>query len=114
MFFRKQCIIVEHFSGFISLLLVPESPYFLMSKYNDEKSARKSLNWLYNGNDEEIEKVITDIREYQTKKIPKQSSNEKKLEITEKSILDEKTKSDEELIKVSTRISSKKTIIILF
>ena len=48
------------------MLFMPESPYFLMSKYNDEKAARRSLDWIYNGNEADIEKVMEDIRLYQT------------------------------------------------
>jgi hypothetical protein len=44
---------------------MPESPYFMMSKYNDEKSTRKCLDWLYDGNADDIEKVMEDIRKYQ-------------------------------------------------
>jgi len=40
--------------GFVILLFVPESPYFLMSKYNDEKGARKSLSWFFYGNIEQV------------------------------------------------------------
>ena len=34
-------------------------------KFYDSGSARKSLHWIYNGNESEIEKVMEDIRLYQ-------------------------------------------------
>ena len=84
-----------------------------MSKYNDEKSARNSLDWLYNGDVDEIEKVMADITEYQKKKSPKEKSDSKESKkLDEKSKFDEKAKSDEELIISSTRFSSKKFFII--
>jgi hypothetical protein len=45
----------------VILLFVPESPYFLMSKYNDEKGARKSLNWIFYGNVEQVPKSFSVI-----------------------------------------------------
>ena len=110
---KRLSNISSTFSGFLTLLLVPESPYFLMSKYNDEKSARNSLDWLYNGDVDEIEKVMVDITEYQKKKSPKEKSDSKQTKkLDEKSKFDEKAKSDEELIISSTRFSSKKFFII--
>jgi hypothetical protein len=47
-----------------------------MSHHKDETSARKSLEWLYNGNEEAIKKVMADIRDYQKKKSPNESSDE--------------------------------------
>ena len=68
------------------MLAMPESPYFLMSKYNDEKNARKALSWIYNGNDEDIERVMEDIRLYQKTVKPKETSGdeEKKCKVDEK------------------------------
>jgi len=86
---------------------VPESPYFLMSRYNNETLAQKSLDWLYNGNEEEIEKVMTDIREYQQKKSPKEGSDEHMSVLNEKTNLYKSEKSDQELQQTSTRFSSK-------
>jgi hypothetical protein len=47
-----------------------------MSHRKDETSARKSLEWLYNGNEEAIEKVMGDIKDYQNNSIPNESTIE--------------------------------------
>jgi hypothetical protein len=78
-----------------------------MSRYDNETLAQKSLDWLYNGNEKEIEKAMTDIRDYQQKKSPKEGSDEHMSVLNEKTKLYRSEKSDQELQQTSTRYSSK-------